>query len=60
MFDHNCSACGQRQLIFPSQVTSVTNTGEGIVVEFACWCGAGQSLVTGRRRTERAAASTAA
>jgi len=49
MFDHNCTACGKRQLIFPSQVASVTNTTGGIVVEFTCWCGADQTWVTGRR-----------
>ena len=32
MFDHHCTACDQRQLIFPSQVTSVVNTDHGIVV----------------------------
>ncbi len=28
MFDHNCTACGKRQLIFPTQVASMTNTAE--------------------------------
>ena len=32
MFDHHCTACDKRQLIFPSQVTSLTNTDHGIVV----------------------------
>ena len=32
MFDHKCTACGKRQLIFPTQVASVTNTADGIVV----------------------------
>ena len=49
MFDHYCSACGKRQLIFPNRVTSVTNTTHGIVVAFTCWCGADQTWVTGRR-----------
>ncbi len=49
MFDHYCTACRRRQLIFPTQVTSVTNTEHGILVAFTCWCGADQTWVTGRR-----------
>jgi hypothetical protein len=48
MFDHHCGACGKRQLIFPSQVTSLTNTERGIIVAFTCWCGSDQTLTTGR------------
>ena len=48
MFDHHCTACERRQLIFPSQVTSLDNTDRGIVVTFTCWCGADQVLVTGK------------
>ena len=48
MFDHFCTACRQRQLIFPSQVTSIVNDGRGIHVHFTCWCGAAQTLDTGR------------
>ena len=32
MFDHHCTACDKRQLIFPSQVTSLVNTDHGIIV----------------------------
>jgi hypothetical protein len=48
MFDHHCTACAKRQLIFPSQVTSLVNTEDGIRVTFTCWCGAEQTLLTGR------------
>jgi hypothetical protein len=48
MFDHHCTACDKRQLIFPSQVTALTNTDRGIVVRFTCWCGSEQAMVTGR------------
>ena len=51
MFDHKCTACEKRQLIFPSQVTAMTNTDHGIVVAFTCWCGADQSIVTGKGAT---------
>ena len=34
MFDHVCTDCEKRQLIFPSQVTSMKNTDHGIVVAF--------------------------
>ena len=48
MFDHRCTVCEKRQLIFPSQVTNLSNTEHGIVVSFTCWCGAEQTMVTGR------------
>ena len=48
MFDHHCTACDRRQLIFPSQVTSLVNTDHGIIVAFECWCGAEQTMLTGR------------
>ena len=51
MFDHHCTACDRRQLIFPSQVTDLANTGHGIVVAFVCWCGSEQSLRTGKGAT---------
>ena len=35
-------------LIFPSQITSLANTEDGIVVTFTCWCGTEQTLVTGK------------
>ena len=59
MFDHECTSCGKRQLIFPTQVTSVTNSDSGIVVGFSCWCGADQIWVTGRRTAPMAAATAA-
>lgn len=49
MFDHHCTSCARRELISPSQVTSVVNTDHGIVVGFTCWCGSEQTLVTGLR-----------
>lgn len=48
MFDHHCTTCAKRQLIFPSQITAMTNTEQGIVVSFTCWCGAEQTMTTGR------------
>ena len=60
MFDHECSACGKRQLIFASQVTSVTNTDEGIVVTHTCWCGADQTWLTGRKARRATSAAVAA
>ena len=60
MFDHYCTACAKRQLIFPSQVTSMTNTGHGIVVAFTCWCGADQTMVTGRAAAKAPSVTLAA
>lgn len=60
MFAHHCSQCDQRRLVFPSQITGIANTNAGIVLDFVCWCGAPQSLVTGRRTgTARVPASAA-
>lgn len=53
MFDHDCTACQRRQLIFPSQVTSLVNTEHGILMSFECWCGAEQTLLTGRAADQR-------
>jgi hypothetical protein len=47
MFDHVCASCERRQLIFPSQITSLANTERGIEVAFTCWCGATQTWLTG-------------
>ena len=51
MFDHHCTACAKRQLIFPSQITAMDTTAAGIVVRFTCWCGAEQSMLTGKAST---------
>lgn len=55
MFDNHCTACDKRQLIFPSQVTAMSNTDHGIVVSYTCWCGAEQTMTTGKaaRRAEK-------
>ena len=47
MFDRHCSACDRTQLIFPSQISGVTNTDHGILVSYRCWCGAEQTWLTG-------------
>ncbi|QNN54686.1 hypothetical protein [Nocardioides mesophilus] len=60
MFDHICPACNKRQLIFPSQVTSVVNSDQGIEVSYTCWCGSSQTWVTGRAVTEKAQVAAAA
>ncbi len=56
MFDHHCGACDKRQLIFPSQVTSLVNTDHGILVAFTCWCGSEQTIATGRALAQPVAA----
>lgn len=60
MFDHHCTSCAKRQLIFPSQVTGMANTDEGIVVAFTCWCGVEQAMLTGAKASSRAGAVLAA
>ncbi len=59
MFDHVCTACGQRQLVFASRVRSVVNTDAGIQVTHICWCGAQQTWLTGKAATARSDAALA-
>ena len=42
MFVHHCTACAKRQLIFPSQIRTVSAGPDGFLMGFICWCGAGQ------------------
>lgn len=60
MFVHTCTACAKRQLVFTSQITSLTNTEDGIVLAFTCWCGADQTQTTGRVAARRSMAALAA
>ena len=60
MFDHYCTACDKRQLIFPSQVTSLVNTDHGIVMDFTCWCGSAQRTTTGAASERPARVAVAA
>lgn len=53
MFDHFCTACRQRRLVFPSQVSAVVNDERGVHVRFTCWCGVEQTLDTGRAAGSR-------
>lgn len=57
MFQHICSACHRRELIFPSQVTGIENTDHGIVVTFTCWCDAEQTVLTGVQAPQPATAT---
>lgn len=60
MLLHTCDSCAKRQLIFPSQITGLVNTADGIVVSFTCWCGADQTLLTGKAAAGRAPVPAAA
>ena len=60
MFDHVCTSCHRRQLIFPSQVTAIDNSEHGIVVSFTCWCGAAQNWRTGAAAGSRSSVAVAA
>jgi hypothetical protein len=46
MFAHHCTACDVRHLIFPSQIISLANSGDGFAVTYECWCGAEQVYLT--------------
>ena len=62
MFTHTCTSCTRRQLIFPTQITSVTGVENDMTVAFTCWCGSTQSVHTdnlftiGRQTRETVAA----
>ena len=43
MFDHICTECDTRHLIFPSQITGMVNTDHGVTVSYTCWCGSDQT-----------------
>ena len=60
MFDHVCTECEKRQLIFSSQVTGMANTDHGIVLSFTCWCGAEQTMTTGKGAVSPAKVTLAA
>ena len=60
MFSHHCSACDETYLIFPSQVVALESTEHGIAVRFGCWCGAEQTMLTGRRAAKAGAQTLAA
>ena len=47
MFDTTCTECRRHLLIFPSQITGMTNVDGGIRVAYSCWCGSEQTWVTG-------------
>ena len=59
MFAINCSHCGNRSLIFESQVRSIRNDEDGIHVEVTCWCGAVGEIHTGRAAAKAPAVAAA-
>ncbi|HEX6151009.1 hypothetical protein [Nocardioides sp.] len=60
MFAHHCTACDRRQLVLSGQVDGIVNTDHGMIVSFRCWCGAEQTMVTGRTARRRPLVSHAA
>ncbi len=48
MFVHHCTACDQRQLIFPSQISGVAEVDGQSGFAFTCWCGQPQVWAVGR------------
>jgi hypothetical protein len=53
VFQHHCTACDRTELIFPSMLRSLANTDHGIELRFECWCGAEQSVLSGRNAQEK-------
>ncbi len=52
MFDHICTVCDTRHLIFPSQITGMVNTDHGVTVSYTCWCGSDQTW-SAKRASQR-------
>lgn len=55
MFVHHCTACSLRQLIFPSQITGLADSADGVQLAFTCWCGETQTHPLGRADVDVAA-----
>lgn len=56
MFTVYCRVLEAETIIWPSAITAIDNTDEGIVVHFACSCGQhGGRVVTGKRAAAVAA-----
>ena len=47
MFAVFCPSVGSEMLIWPSEIRSITNTPDGIVVHFDCGCGCEGTWRTG-------------
>lgn len=60
MFVHHCTACDQRQLIFPSQISGVAEVDGKSGLAFTCWCGEPQVWLTQREVDAPAALRVAA
>ena len=43
IFARECTECGKRMLIFPSQILGLKNTGTDVELTYECWCGATQT-----------------
>ena len=43
MFARECTECGKRMLVFPSQILGLKNTGIDVELTYECWCGAAQT-----------------
>ena len=48
MFNVHCTTCDTTHLYGPRRIAGMTNTDEGIVVSFRCFCGGTASILTGR------------
>ena len=55
MYAITCSGCGERRLVFGSQITGLTNDESGVHVRFECFCGTEGVVHTGRTRTRQVA-----
>lgn len=43
MFARECTECGKRMLVFPSQIIALKEAGPAVELTYECWCGAVQT-----------------
>jgi len=56
VFDIYCPTHGSRVLLWTSDIDAITNTADGIVVQYHCTCGHRGTWVTGARAPATVAA----
>ena len=60
MFVNHCTACDQKMLIFPSQVTGMAQIDGVTAMTYTCWCGSEQLWHNGTTGGQAEAAAKAA
>lgn len=54
MFAVDCPTCQTRVLLGPDHIVAITNTPDGPLLSWSCWCGTTGELAAVTRRDRRA------